>query len=259
MGKLADSYKQSKDQGGPLVLKGMNIKGMQLGSPSGEAEMNFATVSASEQAKQQVKEKAYHDFYNEITMIGKPVADITYGELLKASNGNLDLANQFIKTRNAFLGTKSDLQHTQNAVVGMLKTFVDAASEIPSSSGILGKRVQGPKNKIMQEFGQLPQREAYYKVLNISGPLLRRAMGDVGNAGEKETRMALDALEGLAHPQIEVRERSVKLLNDLFTELIGKPVDLGGNKTATAKGNKTRALDIQIKKLEDELSLNTEP
>ncbi len=227
------TFQMPSERGAAPVMTRFSKTGPTFVSPSAEADVAAAKATAAASAKAEVgkkfKEKAYNDFYNEVTMLGKPVADIKYGELLKAVNGNLDMANQFIKTRNAFMGTKSDLQNTQKAVVGMLNTFVKAAKRIPSSSGFVGKRLQGPMNSAMEGFGQLPQREAYNNVLNISGPLLRRAMGDVGNAGEKETKMALDALKGLVHPQSEVRQESVSLLNSLFTDLIGKRVELGGS------------------------------
>lgn len=262
MGKLSSAMSAPAAPAAPapsgtapgLKLRGINAGGVNMVDPNAEGQVAAATAAASTSARisaeNAAKEKENADFLKTLDMAGKPLTEIGFEDLYKAT-GNLDLTKKFLDTRNAFQGKDTNQQKFVDASVGIITGLIDFAKKIPVSPGtdkasnIYGKQVQTRLNKVEAYLGSMPDYDAYQTIATLVSPMLVKAFGDSGNVPEQQIKMVGPALFNLASGSQALRESSKNILQVLFSQLQGKPVKF----TATPATHKDLSTQDLIKML----------
>ncbi|MGD9600083.1 MAG: hypothetical protein AB7P94_17345 [Steroidobacteraceae bacterium] len=206
----------------PTVFTNGTFAGANISNLPGKA----ADIINTDVAKNQAQNISEGDFLNQITDLGKPLGQVNFEDVLKASNGNITFSKKFIDLRKAFETGSSPIKSS----VGIVNSLISLADNIPSSSGFVGKQLTSRANNVREEFGQLPDREVFFKMVKLSAPMVRKALGDSGNQGEKETAQAIDAIELLASPQSETRKIGRKTLEEIFSNVLGETITFKSEK-----------------------------
>lgn len=211
-----------------------NIAGVTATVPAGVAEQARARTIGAKQGELETAQAQGQQILAQSNAEGTGLEQLGFADVFRATGGDIGATNAFFKARNAVESKTSNLKEAQQATQGVIESLMGLAAAIPSQPGIQGALVQRPLNAMQAAIGELPELTVYTKYAQLAAPLIRKALGDTGNIGEKESRTAIDALESLVSPNSKERVVSQRILGDIFTKAFGRKVALTPAKTQQA-------------------------
>lgn len=214
--------------GGGLTLKSISGTGPTLTNIPAAAQEAGARSAASTSARlgteQQITQQKNIQQKGKLESLSKPLAELNFEDIYNAT-GDLNFTKDFFEARKSYSGGQMNQEKFMQQSVGLISGLIDFAKNIPESSGFSGKQIQGKINKANVQLGNLPELEAYEATANMVAPMIAKAFGDSGNVSDTQQKMLLPALLNLASGQKELRQSSQQILELLFSNASGKPVN----------------------------------
>jgi hypothetical protein len=257
VGSLRPVGSRPASGGGNMIVPGVTAGGVRaVNIPARRQE-----ITAEEGAKN-AAEKAFDvagvtSFLSEQSNMGKAWGELNFDDFLKASGNDPKLAKTMLELRDSFLG-----KNPQKAAANALEAFLTRAKKIPSLPGVLS-RGQDVLNYGKAKLGYLPEYGALESSSMAIAPLIRRAMGDVGNAALGEQKPLADLLMDLAQGTYKERKEKELLLKDIlqsaagaktWTELITQQPGKAGKPTKNNQGGaELQSIDEQLRAIDAEL------
>lgn len=213
--------------GGRMLLPSVTVKGLRLVNPSDrgqeirqEESIKNSADLAKERAQLQTSQGQVSDFLKNVTEMGKSYEELTFNDILNATDKNIPLANQILKLRDSFKSTQGESDKTVVAAK-VIDSLFSLADSIPASEGISG-RVQSFYNKGAAQAGYLPQLKVLKDNSMLVAPLLRKAIGDTGNISNAEQIAAMAGLESLGAGTKAERQLQKEFFINLLERASGK-------------------------------------
>jgi hypothetical protein len=182
-----------------------------------------------------------------LQFFGKPIEQLTYDEMLKATGGNVDLANA-LKTGSK-AAKAGDKESTFNTAIVALKGLINFAKQIPSGeTGFKSKYITGGVNAFNAKMGYLPEKELFDANAELAGPLLVLGLGQ-DRVSETDAKSINKAIVMLAAPTKKLREEQVQYLQSIIKDKTGKGIKLSGENLPPAM--KVNQQKQELEKLSD--------